>query len=412
MKKVVYSTVAGLLGFIFSTTLWADGKWEKKGDSYYLTKKTREFFSVTAAGANKFANKYATYNKVDFLVRGENDWRDYGRINLEGNTMFAVPIRSGMQVDAVHLLVGGNVGNRYEHDSLLKLYGDNYYYSVLTMLFAYQDGTYKVLSVPVFWDWFHLGSGEWSKDGAKMISLGNNPVRKDCSLYHVVFTNPRPAEPLKDLLLSDSWLSDRPSSEVFAVTLLSKDTLDAIPRQDRKFSSPVTTADKEPADKRTEWMFNTDLEGWVAGCSETWDIDAVWKAEGFGRKGVVYIPACNWGGDKISWIEKKVVLPDWDTLQMQFARHSAAYSEQDKQWTDGLLKIIVKGPSGEDTVYEKVYSGEWNTETVDLSRYKAQTVIIRFENHGAGTVRLSQTTSAACDQEDAVIDDIRIVRGR
>ena len=122
------------------------------------------------------------------------------------------------------------------------------------------------------------------------------------------------------------------------------------------------------------------------------------------------IPACNWVKDKFSWIEKKIALPDADKLRMEFLRHSAVYSQWHKQWSDGLLKVIVKNESGSsETVYEKLYSGEWNLETVDLSHYKGKTVIIRFENHGAGQVALSQSTSSACDGEDAIIDDLRLI---
>ncbi len=387
-------------------------QWEKKGDFYFLTKETRDNFSASAAGANKFTRKYLTCEGIDFLVRGADDWKDYGRLNLEGNNLFSLPIRYGMKVEEVHFLAGGNVGNSYEHDRLLRLYGDNYYYAALTLIFVYQDNVYRALSVPVFWDWFHLGPGEWSKDGARIKSLGNNPVRKDSSIFHAAFVNPRPSEPLKDILVTDSWLSDRPFSEVFAVTLRSGDVLEAMPRQDRQFKAPVNNAAREPADSGKEWLFENDLEGWVVGCSENWDADAFWQADSYGRKGAVVIPACNWAGDKFSWIEKKIALPDWDQIKLQFLRHSAAYSQQDRQWTDGLLKVIVKGPIGQKTVYEKLYSGEWRIEIADLSKYKGQTVIIRFENHGAGHVRLGQSSSALCDAEDALIDDVRLIQNR
>jgi hypothetical protein len=250
-------------------------------------------------------------------------------------------------------------------------------------------------------------------------------------MFHVVFVNPRPAEPLKDILLCDSWLSDRPSSEVFALTLKSSDVLEAMPREDGQYQKPIITADKEPADKRTEWSFDNGLDGWIAGCSENWDADAIWQSSGFGKPGVVVIPACNWAGNKFSWIEKKVTLPGWEKIEMQFLRHSAEYSGLAKQWTDGLLKVTVRHASGTETVYEKLHpsagsglrSGErspagevlsevegWNTETVDLSRYNGQNVIIRFENHGAGTVSLAQNTSPACDAEDALIDDIQFIK--
>ena len=391
---------------------WAAGQWEKQGNFYFLTKNTRDNFSGTSSGANKFTSKYLRYDGVDFLVRGADGWQDYGRLNLEGNTMFSLPIRAGMTVDEVHFLAGGNFGNSYEHDSFLRLYGDNYYYSVVTLIFAYEDGIHRSLSVPVFWDWFHLPPGEWSKDGARIKSLGSNPVRKDCSIFHMIFANPRPSQPVKEILVTDSWLADRPFSEIFAVTLKSTDTLEAIPREDRHYKALVKDADKEPADVRTEWKFNNDLDGWIAACSENWDADAFWQAEGFGRKGVAVIPACNWAGDKFSWIEKKVSLPDWDKLTLQFLRHSAKYSESDKLWSDGLLRVIVKTASSQEAVYEKLYSGEWSTENIDLSRYKKQTVIMRFENHGAGTVKFSQTTSPACDGEDALIDDVRLIRSQ
>ena len=98
------------------------------------------------------------------------------------------------------------------------------------------------------------------------------------------------------------------------------------------------------------------------------------------------------------------------TITLQFFRHSGVFSQLDKQWSDSLLKIIVRSAASQETVYEKVYSGEWGEENVDLSRYKGQTVIIRFENHGQGRVRLSQTTSPLCDGEETLISDIRLTQ--
>ena len=150
--------------------------------------------------------------------------------------MFPVPLRRGMKIDEIHFLASGDYGNSYEHDALLKMYGANYYYSVLTVTFAYQDGTYKILSAPVFWDWFHLPSMGWSKDGVTSKVVGVNPVRRDCTMYHISFVNPRPTQPVKDILVSDSWLSDRPFSDVFALTIRSADTMPAI--KERGFHAP------------------------------------------------------------------------------------------------------------------------------------------------------------------------------
>lgn len=407
MKKILCTALIVLLPIGAS---WAAEPWEKQGNFYFLNKETRQNFSATAAGTNKFTGKYLTYDGIDFLVRGRDTWKDYGRIDLEGNNLFSVPIRPGMKVDELHFLAGGNFGNSYDHDPLLRLYGDNYYYAVVTVIFAYSDGTYKALSVPLFWDWFHLSPIQWSRDGATIRYIGSNPVRKDCSIYHMSFANPNASKPLKDILVTDSWLSDLPFSEIFAITLKSGDTMEAVPKQDHKFKIPVKDATKEPADKKTEWTFDNDLDGWIAGCSENWDSDAAWKPDTYGRKGVVIIPACDWGGDKSSWIEKKIILPDWDKIELQFLRHSAQYSELDKSWSDGLLKVIVKTATTQETAYEKLYSGEWGLEKVDLSKYKGQTVIIKFQNHGAGRVRLNSTTSPTCDAEDAVITDIRLTR--
>jgi len=219
--------------FLFPLSAWAGAVWEKQGDFYYLTKENRDNFSLEGAGPNIFARKYLTYDGVDFLVRGAPEWKDYGRLNLEYNNISTLPIPSGTKVDQVHFLAGGNYSNSYEHDALMRLYGDKYFYATLTLIFVYQDGAYREFSVPVFWDWFHLGLGTWSKDGAKINSLGDNPVRKDCSMFHISFVNPRPSEPVKDILLTDSWISDRPFSDVFAVTIKSSDTLEAKPKENR-----------------------------------------------------------------------------------------------------------------------------------------------------------------------------------
>lgn len=383
--------------------------WEHKNNAYYLAKNSRASFSSQGAGANLFTDKYLSVNGMDFLVRGENDWKDYGRLNLEGNNVFKVPFTPGMKIEAVHLLAGGNYGNSYEHDPALKLYGDNYYYGVITATFIYEAGAYEQRSVPVFWDWFHLNTASWSKDGTAIRYAGANPARKDCSMAQIIFNNPRPAEPLKDIVISDSWLSDRPFSDIFGLTLVSADSMDAAERKDLHFKPQMRVAASEPADNSTFWGFNRDLDGWISGCSENWTAETSWHAKEYGREGVIAIPACNWGGDKYSWIEKKVALPRAKSLQLQFWRHSALISEPSRQWSDGLLKITLKPVSGNTaTVYEKIYNGEWNKESADISLWQGQTVIIRLENHGAGSVQMSDTSSSACDAEDALIDHIQV----
>ena len=209
---------------------WASEPWEFQGNAYFLAKNTRDNFSAIGAGANKFSSKYLKYDGVNFLVKAPEDWQDYGRLNLGNNNMFQVPIRSGMKVEEIHFLASGDFGNSYIHDSLMNLYGANYYYSVLTVTFAYQDGTYKILSAPLFWDWFHLPSVGWSKDGVRSKVVGINPVRKDCTMYHISFLNPKPTQALKDILVSDSWVGDQPFSDVFALTIKSSDSMKAIPR--------------------------------------------------------------------------------------------------------------------------------------------------------------------------------------
>jgi len=221
LKKIYCTTIM----ILFSVTLAWSGNWEKQGNYYFLTKDNRDNFALAGAGPNNFASKYLKYDGVTFLAGGANDWPDYGRLNLEGNQMFSLPIRGGMKVDELHLLAGGNYSNSYEHDDLMRLYGDKYFYATLSVIFVYSDGVYKEESVPVFWDWFHLGPGEWSGGQAKIKSLGENPVRKDCSMFHLSFTNPRPAQGIKDILIMDSWLGDRPFSDVFAVTLESSDLM-------------------------------------------------------------------------------------------------------------------------------------------------------------------------------------------
>ncbi len=406
MRKILFVSIMVL---IFMPMARAATVWEEQGDFYYLTKNSREHFSAVAAGGNKFSSKYLSFDGVDFLVRAAESWKDYGRLDLEGNKLFSLPIRPGMKVDEVHFLAGGNVGNSYKKDGLLRLYGDNYFYAVITVIWAYQDNSYKSLSVPVFWDWFHLGMGEWSGEGAGIKSLGNNPARKDCTMFHLSFINPRPAEPVKDILVTDSWVRDYPFSEIFAVSLRSSDKMEAKVKEDRKFKALAKNSADAVSDSRTRWFFEKDLEGWVSGCSANWDSEAFWQEEGFKRRGVVIIPACNWAGDKFSWIEKKVVLPGWESISLEFSRHSALYSEISGQWSDGLLKVMIRSPAGQETVYDKLYSGEWSLEKVDLSKYKGQTVVIRFENRGGGQVKLTQTSSAACDGEDAIIEGIRLI---
>lgn len=227
MSKSLKGIFCFAVMILFPVVLSWAGNWEKEGDFYYLTKEIRDNFSVEGAGPNLFAHKYLKYDGVDFLVAGAANWKDYGRLNLEYNNIFSLPIRSGIKVDEVHLLVGGNYSNSYEHDALMRLYGDKYFYATLTMVFVYENGSYQELSVPVFWDWFHIGPGTWLRGKARIKSLGENPVRKNCNMYHASFINPEPLMPVKNILIMDSWIGDRPFSDVFALTLKSTDMLDA-----------------------------------------------------------------------------------------------------------------------------------------------------------------------------------------
>jgi hypothetical protein len=220
MKQSFCAVIAILL--LLTTSWGASRQWESRGNFYFLTK-TKENFAANGAGSNSLSSKYLSYDGIDFLVKGPNDWQDYGRLNIGNDHFFPVPIRPGMRLEEIHFLSSGNYGNSYEHDSLLRLYGENYYYAVLTVTFAYQDGTYRILSAPVFWDWFHLPAMTWSKDGVKSKPVGINPVRPHCTMYHISFVNPKPTQPVKDILVSDSWVSDRPFSDVFALTIKSSE---------------------------------------------------------------------------------------------------------------------------------------------------------------------------------------------
>jgi hypothetical protein len=223
LKKILYV----IFLVLFPLMAWAQGAWEKKNNFYYLAK-NRSNFALEGAGPNAFASKYLKYDGVDFLVSGPGDWKDYGRLNLEKNNLFSLPVRAGMKIDEIHFLAGGNYSNSYEHDGLMRLFGDKYFYATLSVIFVYQDDMYQELSVPVFWDWFSIGIGTWSKNGATIKSLGENPVRKKCSIFHISFVNPWPDELVKKILVTDSWIDDRPFSDVFAVTIKSADVMDEV----------------------------------------------------------------------------------------------------------------------------------------------------------------------------------------
>jgi hypothetical protein len=204
--------------FVFSADSFADPSWENQGN-FHLLAKTKGNFAGSGAGSNKLPNKYLAYDGINFLVKGPDNWPDYGRLNIGNGHFFAVPISPGMKVNEIHLLATGSYGNSYKSDRILNLYGENYFYGVLNVTFVYQDGGYQILSAPVFWDWFHLPSITWSRNGVSVKPVGINPVRPNCTLYHISFINPRPAEAVKDILISDSWLEEQPFSDIFALTI-------------------------------------------------------------------------------------------------------------------------------------------------------------------------------------------------
>ncbi|MDE2222792.1 MAG: hypothetical protein KGK03_06955 [Candidatus Omnitrophica bacterium] len=221
-----------LLAFLFlANSLATAATWESQGDAYFLSK-NKQNFAASGAGSNQLPHKYLTFDGVDFLVKGPRNWTDYGRLDIGDNKLFEVPIRHGMKIDRIDFLASGNYGNSYEHDHLLHLYGENYYYATLTVTFVYQDGTYRIRSAPVFWDWFHLPSITWAKDGVASRPVGINPVRPKCTMYHISFANPMPARPVKDILVADSWIEDLPFCDVFALTVKSPDAMPAAARQD------------------------------------------------------------------------------------------------------------------------------------------------------------------------------------
>jgi len=228
IKKVFTKIFCGwIIALLPLSMLWAQN-WEKRDNQYLLTKNNRDNFSLVGAGPNKFVKKYLKFNGVNFLVSGPSDWQDYGRLDLEYDHMFALPLVSGIKISEVHLLAGGNYSNSYEHDALMRLYGDKYFYATLSIIFVYENGNYKKLSVPVFWDWFHMGPGTWLKGKARIKSLGENPVRKNCHMYYISFINPAPLEAVKNILIMDSWINDRPFSDVFALTIKSSDAMEAV----------------------------------------------------------------------------------------------------------------------------------------------------------------------------------------
>ncbi|MDD5042979.1 MAG: hypothetical protein PHV40_04890 [Candidatus Omnitrophica bacterium] len=221
LKKVF----CAILLVMMPAACWAMELWERQNDLYFLAK-NKINFALPGAGPNLFAQKFLQYDGIKFLVKGPAEWKDYGRLNLEGNNIFVMPIKEGFKVNEVHFLAGGNYSNSYEHDSLMRLFGDKYFYSTLSIILVYEDGIYKEISAPIFWDWFRIGRGTWSRGGATVISLGENPVREKCSMFHISFLNPWPNKPLKSILVTDSWISDKPFSDVFAVTLKSSDIME------------------------------------------------------------------------------------------------------------------------------------------------------------------------------------------
>jgi hypothetical protein len=88
---------------------------------------------------------------------------------------------------------------------------------------------------PVLVSW---ANDAWEKEGnyyfltknSKDYFSANGPdVWGDYGRLDLSGNNPSPAKPLRNILVSDSWLSDIPFSDIFALTLKSGDTLEAGP---------------------------------------------------------------------------------------------------------------------------------------------------------------------------------------
>ncbi len=310
----------------------------------------------------------------------------------------------------MHILTGGNIGNQYISDEILKKFGDSYFYTTFTLVFVYDDDTYQFLSAPVLWDWRASFLNQWKAEKVMVTYAGQNPVRQDAGIFHISFFNPEPAKNVKNILLSDGWLRDYPYSDIFAVTLKSQDYLAAIPKKDIAFSLPEKKSAQDMGpDTRNSWDFANDFDGWISGCSDSWDAEAEWTKESYGQKGAATLPACLWGADKYTWIEKKISIPPWGELKLEFSRHSGSFSNFSGQWSDGLLKVIVFYNGNEYVVYERLYSGDWCKEWIDLGKYKGETVVIRFENHGGGKVTIGEYNSPTCDGEEAIISEIKLI---
>ncbi len=386
--------------------------WEKEGDYYFLRKNTRDYFSGGSTEKRECATKYLTFNGIDFLVRDENKWDDCGKIELADNKICSLPVGDNKEIEELHLLIGGNIGNIYGNDEKLKQFGDSFFSSVVIAIFRYNDNTFKEASIPIFWDWASPSFDNWESNNARLIHLGKNILRKDgCSLYQASFTSLNNNKKMVNIILTDGWLSTYPSTDIVAVTIKSRDRLDSVLKKDLSFElSKSTPIEETKPDNKLKFGFEDGLQGWITGQSQNFSGKVNWNKELYGNKSVISIPAFNFREDHYSWMERKINLPSWQNIIMRFLRHSGAWSEYANCWTDGMLKVVLVRNDQEEVLYEKLYSGDWVVEEVDLSKFRDTMVTIRFEAHGAGNVTTSATTHPWCDGEEAIIDNIEIVK--
>ena len=169
---------------------------------------------------------------------------------------------------------------------------------------------------------------------------------------------------------------------------------------------------------RLVYEFSYGLEGWNIATTTPYDpIFPVWQESYGGRIGVVNLTSCTYpahdqraGGPTYSILRKRMLLPRTaKRLNIVAAKKVGGWPESG--YSDGFLAVKIN-----DQELARWYLRAWKdakprwlTYSVNISSWAGQTVLVEIIGVPGGDGRACFTCTGTCDNEDVMVDSIRII---